>query len=389
MRRFRPALAAFLLMMSMALTTTALSFFVAPVCDALGLGRGVFTVYYSLMTASGAAASAVLGQIIQKRDVRVVVSISALWVALGFLAFSLAEGLWMFYAAGACMGVFGTACVSMCASIIVQQSYSGSRASAILGVVMAGSGVGGMIVSLLMPGLLHALSWRWGYRILGACWLILCLLARLLLGRGDGRADAQRDISADGMTRAQALRSPKLYLLTAVSFLLSAACGIQQQLPSVLAGFGLHSERVGWMMSFFAAALALGKIGQGIFYGRAGAVKGGLMVTGIFALSFVMLMEPGMAWLGLAALAMGMGTVTTLMPLLTRLTFGSREYPAIWGILYSAANAGTLAAAPLFGLAYDASGSYRAAMAASAVLLLAALVLMMLSFREKFLDRNH
>ena len=51
LREYRPALAAFLLMMAMALTTTALSFFVGPVCEALGFGRGSFTVYYSLMTA--------------------------------------------------------------------------------------------------------------------------------------------------------------------------------------------------------------------------------------------------------------------------------------------------------------------------------------------------
>ena len=64
---YRPAAAAFLLMISMALTTTALSFFVEPVCDALGIGRGTFTVYYSIMTASGTLAIPVLGQSIGKR----------------------------------------------------------------------------------------------------------------------------------------------------------------------------------------------------------------------------------------------------------------------------------------------------------------------------------
>ena len=54
MRQLRPAAAAFLLAMAMALTTTAVSFFVVPVCDELGLGRGEFTVYFSLMTAAGA-----------------------------------------------------------------------------------------------------------------------------------------------------------------------------------------------------------------------------------------------------------------------------------------------------------------------------------------------
>lgn len=396
MRRFRPAFAAFLLMMAMALTTTALSFFVAPVCEELGLGRGTFTVCYSLMTASGAAATLFLGRLIQGRGVGRMVAVSAVWVSAGFLAFSFSSELWMFYAAGAWIGVFGTACVSLCASVIVQQSYTGSRASGILGIVMAGSGVGGMVVSLMMPVLLRELGWRWGYRCLAVCWLVLGLSALVLLGReSHGRGAEQQQTDSDGMTRAQALRSPRLYLLITVSFLLSAACGIQQQLPSVLGGYGFAAERVGIMMSFFTAALALGKIAQGVFYGKAGAFRGGMAVIGIFAVSFALLRSPGLVWLSLPALAVGMGTVTTLMPLITRLIFGNREYAAIWGIVYSAANVGTLIAAPLFGLSYDLSGSYGVSMAASAALLAGSAVLMALCFREKRhvspnnpLDRN-
>ena len=369
-REYRPAAAAFLLMMAMALTTTALSFFVVPVCAELGLGRGTFTVYYSLMTASGAASIPVLGQVIQKRGVRFVVAVSAVWVSLGFLAYSISGTLRMFYAAGAWMGFFGTACVSLCASVIVQQSYSGAKASGILGVVMSGSGVGGMVISLWMPVFLQEIGWRWGYRILAACWLVLGLVALALLGRDSlGRGVAQRKTDTDGMTRAEAFRSPTLYLLIVVSFILSAACGIQQQLPSVLSGYGFPTERVGIMMSLFTAALALGKIGQGLFYGRVGAVRGGMYITGIFAVSFAVLLFPRFAWIGLAALAVGMGTVTTLLPLLTRLTFGGLEYASIWGIVYSAANVGTLAATPLYGLAYDAGGSYGAAMMVSMVVI--------------------
>ena len=364
-REYRSALAAFLMMMAMALTTTALSFFVVPVCDELGLGRGTFTVYYSLMTASGAVAVPVLGQVIQKRGVRLVAAVSAVWGSLGFLAFSVSGALWMFYAAGAWMGFFGTACVSLCASVIVQQSYSGPRASGILGVVMSGSGAGGMVISLLMPGLLRELGWRWSYRILAVFWLILGLAAAALLRNAAENAHMQKAAPTDGMTRAQAFRSPLLYLLIPVSFLLSAACGIQQLLPSMLSGYGFPPEWVGVMMSFFTVALALGKIAQGVFYGRVGGVRGGMVVTGLFAVSFGILLFPGFAWIGLAALAVGMGTVTTLLPLLTRMIFGNREYASIWGILYSAANVGTLAATPLFGLAYDAGGSYCPAMMVS------------------------
>ena len=177
LQEFRPALAAFLLMMAMALTTTALSFFVEPVCAALELGRGSFTIYYSILTASGALAIPVLGQVINRKGVRGILAISSVWVALGLFVFSLSGSLWVFYGAAAVMGLFGTSCVSLCANVIVQQSYSGGRASGLLGIVMSGSGVGGMIVSFLLPGLIVQLGWRWCYRILGICWLLLGITA--------------------------------------------------------------------------------------------------------------------------------------------------------------------------------------------------------------------
>ena len=80
-REYRPSIAAFLLMMAMALTTSALSFFVGPVCDDLGFGRGSFTVYYSIMTASGTLASPFLGKAIQRWGVRAVATVSAFWTA--------------------------------------------------------------------------------------------------------------------------------------------------------------------------------------------------------------------------------------------------------------------------------------------------------------------
>ena len=184
------------------------------------------------------------------------------------------------------------------------------------------------------------------------------------------------------MTRDQALRSPTLYLLTLVIFILSAACGIQTQLPVVLSGYGFGTARVSAMVSFFTAALALGKILQGILYSKIGPQRGGCLIVAVYAASFLLLRLPNAAYSALAMLAVGMGSVTTLMPILTRSAFGSAEYAAIWSILSTASNVGTLVAAPLFGMVYDASGSYGPAMTASSVGLVLSLGLLFLAFRE-------
>ena len=382
-KELRPSIAAFALMVAMALTTTALSFFIEPVCEELGLGRGSFTIYYSLMTASGAFSIPFHGQIINKKGVRGILTVSAFWIAAGLFGFSLSTKLWMFYAVAAFMGIFGTSFLSLCANVIVQQAYSSVRASSLLGLVMSGSGVGGMILSMVMPGFIENFGWRTGYRLLGICWLVLVLGALLLGNIQPIGSVGKRHTSVDGMTRDEAMKSPKLYLLVAVIFILSAACGIQQQIPSVLGGFGYGTAQVSTMMSFFTAALAVGKILQGILYSKLGPDRGGYIIIAVFGLSFVLLCFPGMAYPALVALAVGMGCVTTLMPIVTRFVFGAREYAAIWSILSTASSIGTLIATPLFGMAYDATGSYTPAMAVSAVALFISLPILALAFRKK------
>lgn len=384
LKELRPSIAAFLLMMAMALTTTALSFFVGPVCEALDLGRGSFTIYYSIMTASGALAIPFLGQVINKKGVRGVLMVSAFWIAAGLFGFSFSGNLWMFYAVAAFMGLFGTSCVSLCANVIVQQSYSSARASSLLGLVMSGSGVGGMIISMIVPGFIESYGWRTGYRLLGICWLVMVLAAIALLGKMEMSGGiGQRKTPLEGMTRAEAMKSPKLYLMVLVMFALTAGCGIQQQLPSVLGGYGFDTITVGSMVSLFTGALAVGKILQGMLYSKLGAVKGGYVMVSVFAVSYLLLRKASLVYPALIALAFGMGCVTTLMPILTRYAFGAREFASIWSILSTASSIGSLIATPLFGIIYDATASYDMAMIGSFVLLVLALAALILCFRKK------
>lgn len=380
----RPSAAAFLLMMAMAVTTSGVSFFVSPVCGDLGIGRGSFTLYYSLMTAAGAVSTSFLGQYINKNGVKNVILVSGIWCFAGLLLFSISSSLWMFYLAGAAMGLFATSCVSLCANVIVQTSYSSEQASSLLGFVMAGSGVGGMILSLVLPGVLDRFGWRFGYRMLAICWLVLVLGAWLLNGKQEtAGAVGNRKAIVSGMTREEALKSPKFYLMIVAIVIYTAGCGIQQQLPSLLEGLQFSAAQVGVMMSVMTASLAVGKIVQGMLYTNMGIVKGGTIITVLFGAGFLLLMFPATAYPGLVALAFGMGIVTTLMPTVTRFVFGAREFAAIWGILATASSVGSFASTPVWGMIYDACGNYNPAMIAMIPLLAVALAAMLLALRDR------
>lgn len=380
----RPSAAAFLLMMAMAITTSALSFFVSPVCEDLGIGRGSFSIYYSLMTVGGAISTSLLGQYLSRHGVRGVILVSGLWTGCGLILFSFAQELWMFYLVGFCVGMLSTSCVNLCANVIVQQSYSGDQASGILGFVMAGSGVGGMIFSLIIPGIVDMAGWRMGYRFLGICWLVFLLGAFLILGKNEMSGGVGRSGGASaGVSRGEAMRSSRFYLLVLTYLCLCACCGIQQQLPSLLQGMQFSTAEVSLQVTVMTASLALGKILQGILYSKIGIVKGSFIMLLMFAAGFLMLLSKSLVYPGLITFAFGMGVVTTLMPMAVRFAFGARDFASIWSVIATAGSVVSIFSTPAWGVVYDWTGSYTLGLIVAPVLTITALVALMTVFREQ------
>lgn len=380
---YRPAIAAFLTMMAMSLTSSTLSFFLEPVCGDLQINRGSFSVIFSLLAVSGAITNPFLGQYAGKKGVRGILILSGIWVCASMILFSASKQLWLLYLAGFCIGAFSTNCAAFCASVMVQQNYSAQRAAGIQGVVMAGSGVGGMLFSILIPWCISNLSWQAGACAMGLSWLVLHLAAAALLGKEDTAwADGGGAAEETGMTRAQALRSVKLYLLMGIIIIITACCGIQQQLPSLLADFGFSGQQVSLMISVMTAALALGKILQGLLYAKLGIRMGGILMLGAFAAGFLVILSPGLAYPGLVLLAFGMGIYTTLLPLVVRRVFGSREYAQIWALIATVGSVGTFVANPVWGTIYDLTGSYAVGQYAAPVLLVMAMWALSVSLKE-------
>lgn len=383
-KTYRPAIAAFLTMMAMSLTSSTLSFFLEPVCETLGINRGSFSVIFSLLAVSGAMTNPFLGQYAGKKGVRGILILSGIWVCGSMLLFAAAQQVWLLYLAVFCLGAFSTNCAAFCASVMVQQSYEAETAAGIQGIVMAGSGVGGMLFSILIPQCIGSFGWRTGACVMGICWLVLHLAAALLLGKAERNLSGTNAAAADqGITRAEAVHSHKLYLIMGIITILTACCGIQQQLPSLLADYGFGAGTVSMMISFMTGTLAVGKILQGLLCSKLGVKTGCSVMLGAFALGFLVMLSKSLAYPGLLLLSFGMGIYTTTMPLVVRKIFGSREYAEIWALIATVGSVGTFVANPVWGTIYDLTGSYALGQLVSPVMLVLAIWALLRALKEK------
>lgn len=382
-KHLRPALSAFLLMLTMSLLSTGLSFFVGPVCDDLGFGRGSFTLYYSLMVAAGAVSASFLGTYMNQHGVRAVILVSGIWCGVGFLGLSFSSTLWMFYLVGAAMGFFGTTCVYLAANVIVQQSYSSKDASAVLGLVMAGSGIGGVIWSNLVPMLLEGLGWRNSYRTMGVLWLVLALLSVLILGKRDlsgGIGHAKGGVMG-GMSKKDALKSIRFYLAVILMCILTVASCISQQLPAVLESIG-YGHQVSMMISVMTAFVAVGTVAEGVICSKIGIQKTMVIVLILYAAGYGLLASGNSIYAALICLAFGSGSIGTLMPVVVRTIFGGRDYAAIWSIVISCSSVASFLATPVWGMVYDIFGTYSPALLLMPVLLIGGVFALLAAFRK-------
>lgn len=371
---YRPAAAAFLVIMAMALTSSTMSFFLEPVCESLQINRGSFSLIFSLMSVAGALSNPFVGQYAGKKGVRGTLFLTGLWAGGCMILLSFVTKLWMLYAVAFCLGLFGSSCVCLCGNVMVQQAYFGPQASGILGAVMAGSGVGGMFFSLIIPRVIASLGWRMGMRLMGISWLALVWLGMILMGKQSLPQHSKANGAVGlGMTRAEALKSPRLYLQMAVIVVISACCGLQQQLPSLLGSKGFTAGQVSIMISAMTIFLAIGKFGQGLLYGHLGVRKGGILTMTAFAAGGLALLTKALVWPGLILLAVGFGVYTTLLPMVVRRVFGSREYASIWALITTVGCAGTFVGYPMWGTIYDLTGTYTLGLIGAAVLLAGAM----------------
>ena len=111
---YRPAAAAFLVIMAMALTSSTMSFFLEPICESLQISRGSFSLIFSLMSVTGALANPFVGQYAGKKGVRGILILAGLWTGVCMILMSAVTKLWMLYAAACCIGLFGSTCAALC-----------------------------------------------------------------------------------------------------------------------------------------------------------------------------------------------------------------------------------------------------------------------------------
>lgn len=374
--------------MPLSMCLSCAGIFYPALSDALGVEKGMLSYFTSVLWAAALVTLPIMGRLMNDRDARVCLSGAVALIVAALVWLSFTRALWMFYVAAAAMGVSAGMLLFLAPSTLINRWFA-KRAGFLLGIVMAFTGIGGVVWSAVGGVLIASIGWSGTYLVfaaLSACTLpaTIFMIASRPADKGlvpcgweqeDGDGDAvPREVQ--GVPAKQAFRSRAFVLVCAACFCLNIGMYVYFMIPSYATTLqvGVAIPLLGATASSVAMAgqtaskLVLGAVGEKHPQGSTvAALSCGIAGLGLFAL----LGESSFAFYT-AALLFGVyyGITNVMMPIFTRACFGDADYAQIYSRVSMVAAVSNTLTAFIWGTIIDVTHSYLPMFVGVAILML-------------------
>ena len=365
--------------------------FFKPIIEELGWTRTVTSGAYSLSQIVGGLLGIVMGGLNDRLGPRVVMTLCGLLTALGYILMWQTHAVWQLYLfygilIGVSVAVF-TPLLSTVARWFIQ------RRGMMTGVVMAGAGVGMIILPLLINWLIFAYNWRIACLILGIVILIVVVLTAQFLKRDPSKvgqaAYGESDTVEEGLKLGTKGFSAKEAMLTRQFWLFFATLicygfcifSIQVHIAPYATDIGISTTNAAIILSTIGGASIIGQIGLGsagdkIGYKRTFLIGLVLIVLAIFTL--ILAKELWAFFLFAILLGVAFGNCSTQESPIVAWLFGLASHGVLLGFLVFSFTIGAAIGPVVFGYIFDVTGNYQLAFLVYAAISIVAIILTIL-----------
>ena len=321
----------------------------------------------------------------------------------GLALFATSTGNVAFYVAGAIVGLGYGMSIPLVPPVLINAWFV-ARRGLVLGIVMAGAGVGGLIWASIGPSLAQSsLGWRGVVWIMAVAMAVCTIVPALFLIRntpadvgsvpyGAGTAQVTAGVTPGdpqalpGFTYKQALRNSSFWIACVSFLILGVVASITQVLSIVsrTAAYPNPVDKTSWtpaQVAFYSSLfmvwlsfLVIWKPALGLLNDKIGLVAMLLVSMTLMALALVYL--PSMVYgssvtlmyVAMAFLASGISNAIVTPPLVVAQATGLREFGKIFSLAVAFIYAGNAIGAPIWGL-LGTSGNTKIGMYAAPLLL--------------------
>jgi MFS family permease len=341
------------------------SVFMKPLGAEFGWGREAISRGFGLAALSMAIWSPVLGQLLDRYGPRRVIlpCLSIYGCAIASLA-CLRPHLWQFYITCILLGTVGNGAAHLAFSRSISTWFH-QRLGMALAFVMAGAGLGSMILPFFAQTIISREGWRASYLALGSLALVvgLPLTWRYIHERAPLQHDSPSAFES-GPSWQQGLRSFPFWIIVAVLMVNSLAMnGTVTHLAALLTDRGISPRGAALSASPLGGSSLIGRLVVGWVLDRFFGARVAFVVFLITAAGILVLARADTLPLGCIAaglIGVGAGGEADITPYLLTRYFGLRAFSTLYGITWTFyAIAGAIGPV-ILGRAFDTTGSYTA-----------------------------
>lgn len=366
--------------------------FFVPVCTELGFSRAAISLYVTIFNFALVVALPAAGYIFPRFNIKWILGIAVSVASLGFAAMGLFHSIYSWYITAVLRG-FAYAFIMYLPIPLLIGNWFSKKSGLALGLALACSGIGGAIFSPLTASFITNYGWRNGYFFLGILGFVMIMPFILWVvkykpeemglkpyGYGE-KPEEKKTVVNDwsGVTSKKAVKTLAFYCLFFFAGLVSLCAYLNPQLPGYATSLGYGPSVGAFIISCVMIGQLIGKVILGWMNDKFGTLTATFVtcVLGAAAMFILIAGAHSATLLYLAAVLFGLsfGLPTVEPPILTRATFGSKDYSAIFAyITMGTALIGGIGTY-VFGYIFDKTGSFAGAIWLCLVCYIAAFVL--------------
>ena len=264
---------------------------------------------------------------------------------------------------------------SLAMIVLVTRLFETSRGLAV-GMALAGTSAGAMLMGQIIPRLLDHMAWRQEFGWLALLPVAMAVLVALVVPRlGTSEGTIRAVDKAQSLPLRAALRQPSFWLLALAGFLsFGTILAIFQNIFLHMRDLGFSPQEAGSGLSTLSICALMSKLGTGYLSDRLGSKRLMLICLAVMASGLAVLasLRPDLVFLALALIGLGWGGANTLINYLTILVFGVGAAGRINGVISTAESFGAGIGPVAAALVFDATKSYGVAFSVMVALLMCA-----------------
>lgn len=346
--------------------------FFTPMGAAFHVGRASVSMMVTIQNFACAITLLFAGKIIQKVNIKLLLTTCFLIVGLGFIGCAFATNLTEYYIIWCLIGITQPFALTLSIPLLLGnwfQKYLGT----VMGIALGLSAIGGTIFNPIISSVITNWGWRNGWLVEGLITLIAILPFTIFVIRYEPTnglkpygyiPDAKENTnstSSNGLTLSEALHTPMFYLITISMIVLQWVAGLVQHVSPYVVSIHQPLTVGATVVSGIMMGAAVGKITIGWFLDHVEnkLVIAGYTIVGIVGWWMLWLIHiPGVMIAAGFIAGLGQGIMLVSLPYFIRKQFGQKDYSNILSIISMFGNFAAAIAVSVDGKIFDITGSY-------------------------------